>query len=748
MFDVHFTHTRLEAQILALNIPAGEGKGKGKRRMIMKLTVNTHPCGRVLWLSLVKIYLLSIFILTTNLSVASDAGLPNENALSNSEEVVFNKLGSTLLGTGVVSAIKSPGAIASMGDNQFLSVYGKGDSLYMLAIKVDENGGLTTVFNSEYDKGKDPSIASMGNGFFVDVHQSENHDHLYMGVFKVGKDGSRELISNTHYDWGINPKIIPMDQDGYFIELHNSNNYASHMYMGVYRVDKDGTIQRIANHKYGDGQNNYMTSMGNGYYLEVHHDYQDIEGASRNLYMGVYKVEVNGTISKISNHRYDSGIEPTIVPMEEDGYFLELHKPKKDSADRWASVYRVFPDGRIERKSNDHYSSSTRSYVSVVGVGENRYLEVHDEYDGNSPNLEWTELHATLLSVTVGDPLLRELNFTKGSDGLLYIATSEKDCVAKNDLYVDGVFYEHSDPDIVINDLLDNQSREYQIFSYDTNGELCGYTNIESFQFIRPFDLVIEGNGMVHVNIESSDYLFKENFTMELPYQTEVTLIPEAGLYTTFGKWEGADCTEESCELTMPLTAPVTAVFETPSDYFNVNLVKGNGVVKVYNSHGELVCDAASSCQDGELYPYHFEELIFEPVADSVASFSHWENSDCLGEVCQTSIGNGTILPKAVFDTEMVSVSLVVAGLGYNEGYVTMNNVSWRTGYFGGACWDYCTYSVPKEIGKTLYFTAMSNRGGAEVFDYWSGACSGGSCSINPSTINKKTNISAHFTSN
>jgi len=82
-------------------------------------------------------------------------------------------------------------------------------------------------FSGNYDSGQKPSVALNNAGYFVEVHQSENHDSLYYNVGKLNSSGAISILYQHEYKGRSQktPSITPavaMNDLGQVLEVHGT----------------------------------------------------------------------------------------------------------------------------------------------------------------------------------------------------------------------------------------------------------------------------------------------------------------------------------------------------------------------------------------------------------------------------------------------------------------------------------------------------------------------------------------------
>lgn len=183
----------------------------------------------------------------------------------------------------------------------------------------------------------------------------------------------------------------------------------------------------------------------------------------------------------------------------------------------------------------------------------------------------------------------------------------------------------------------------------------------------------------------------------------------------------------------------VSDIAFTTNHYFDVDLSSGDGKVNVYGDDGQLICDSRTPCLSRDLHPHRYGELTFEAVADPIASFSHWENSTCSDLTCDVFIGGSSIIPKAIFNILTTEITLNMRGDGF--GIVEGSQLNRKY-----ACniddWQ-CKFTVLKNGGLVKLDAIIFG----DLFNGWSGVCSGTNltCNVDPALGNQT--VTADFPS-
>ncbi len=210
------------------------------------------------------------------------------------------------------------------------------------------------------------------------------------------------------------------------------------------------------------------------------------------------------------------------------------------------------------------------------------------------------------------------------------------------------------------------------------------------------------------------------------PYETELTLLAEAGDESEFIGWSGEACEffEEECELMVEEDTTVTATFNLQPQ---LKIEKqGTGaeasVVRCYAEAGPEPCKPR--------YPRDTDlTLLAEPEAES--EFAGWSGA-CSGveEECELTIEEDTTV-TATFNST-AEHTLTVERTGKGSGTVTSSPGSI-------SCGSVCSDDFLAGTEVTLAATPASGS----TFEGFSGACTGtGPCTV---TMSKSRNVTATF---
>jgi hypothetical protein len=115
-----------------------------------------------------------------------------------------------------------------------LQKYNTHDLYYMYGILDDDLNQISWGSAHKYDTGLRPSVAINSAGFFLEVHQSENHNSIYYNLATAG-GGLITIRDNDEYKGGVTtPSITPciaMNASGQVLEVHSASSNNSLYYM-------------------------------------------------------------------------------------------------------------------------------------------------------------------------------------------------------------------------------------------------------------------------------------------------------------------------------------------------------------------------------------------------------------------------------------------------------------------------------------------------------------------------------------
>ena len=235
---------------------------------------------------------------------------------------------------------------------------------------------ITAIAGHKYDNGVQSKLTSMGNGEYLEVHQSQNnHESLWLDVIKKQPDGSYKRIQNTEYDTGISPKVTRLT-NGVAVEVHDSQNDNT-SWIDVLQKQPNGKYRRVQNTKIlnYDGGSDNIASVGPESVLMVHADM----ALNTHLAYALVQRQSNGKFKAVKQGVYDHGMFPSIAPAG-NGKFLEVHQSQYNSG-LWADILQQEQDGSFKKIATKRYD--TGYFPMITAMGKGIYLEVHQsDHDG------------------------------------------------------------------------------------------------------------------------------------------------------------------------------------------------------------------------------------------------------------------------------------------------------------------------------------------------------------------------------
>lgn len=278
--------------------------------------------------------------------------------------------------------------IISMGDGTYLEVHNSESAteLWYNILKMDQDGTLNSIHIGKYGLGIAPQITSMGNGEYLEVHQEKIadphifHNKLFYSVLQVQPDGSLTRVFNKQYDVGLSPDITPMGHNGKFLEVHQSD--ANRLWYRILQLQPNGSLKTLVKKTYDNGAAPRIIPMGsNGKYLEIH---ESANGSSTkmSLWYDILQVQPDGSLTRIFSKEYDHGYNSSITSMG-NGKYLEVHQlnwllPE----DLYYDVLQIQSDGSLKKMVSEEYGAGIFPKITTMGNG--KYLEVHNSINDNS----------------------------------------------------------------------------------------------------------------------------------------------------------------------------------------------------------------------------------------------------------------------------------------------------------------------------------------------------------------------------
>ena len=227
---------------------------------------------------------------------------------------------------------------------------------------------ITAIAGHKYDNGITSSLTSMGNGEYLEVHQSQNNDGLWLDVIKKQPNGTYKRIQNTQYDTGIYPKVTRLT-NGLAMELHDSQNDDT-SWLDVLQKQPSGKYRRVQNTKIGDyGFFTNIAPLDPESVLLVY----EANIFSNSLGYTLLQRQANGKFKAVKKGVYDQGTSPSIVSVG-SGRFLEVHQSQYKRG-LWADVLQQEANGSFKKIATKRYDSGYLPMITVMGKGI--YLEVH-----------------------------------------------------------------------------------------------------------------------------------------------------------------------------------------------------------------------------------------------------------------------------------------------------------------------------------------------------------------------------------
>ncbi len=170
----------------------------------------------------------------------------------------------------------------------------------------------------------------------------------------------------------------------------------------------------------------------------------------------------------------------------------------------------------------------------------------------------------------------------------------------------------------------------------------------------------------------------------------------------------------------------------------------GDGYVILRDTQGNELCNTGNTGECEATVDYD-DVVLAEAIADEIAEFAGWDNSDCgAEEFCEMVIEAGSHF-TANFSTPMTTITINDVGGGIVS---LLESVTWRTGSVEGGPVS-SPISVPRRIGNF----ALEAHHEDPIYQsvQWSGDCENiingieNSCEINPESSPQQT-IEAQFT--
>ena len=235
-----------------------------------------------------------------------------------------------------------------------------------------------------HQKGSNPDVAINNHGYIVEVHQSNNNNtELWYNTGKLLPDGTIHWLyednGDRNYDNGIWPSVAVNDHMT-VVEVHRSQN-TNGIYYNIGKMDSiSGKITWfIQSQKVDEGGYPNVAINNDNHVLEVHNAYYSDE-----LWYNVGQISDDTAITwgGMGNYRnYGSGLAPSVA-LEGDTVF-EMHMSSTDYL--WCRIGRLATGQfQIDWKGTNG-TTSTHSYPCEEGgntfpspaLNKTKALEIH-----------------------------------------------------------------------------------------------------------------------------------------------------------------------------------------------------------------------------------------------------------------------------------------------------------------------------------------------------------------------------------
>ena len=245
-------------------------------------------------------------------------------------------------------------------------------------IRVSKNGKIKRVLNDWFASGQQPSIAPIGNGYFVVVTATQDAPALQGYVAKVVEQDNHyklEKVSSVNLGRGLNPSVAAMGNGYFMVTSSNDNNITGEHFLAAYvfRATESQIYTPEYMATFADGDTASIAYIGDSKFIETNNTAQGIEYNVidiSNKKIVATKIDPSSDLS-ISTERYTS---VQITPEANNpGKFVQLYTIEGQKGMYSRSLQ--YNDGKL-LASSPYQFSRNGNYPAAASFQGNKFIEI------------------------------------------------------------------------------------------------------------------------------------------------------------------------------------------------------------------------------------------------------------------------------------------------------------------------------------------------------------------------------------
>jgi hypothetical protein len=271
-------------------------------------------------------------------------------------------------------------------------------------IKVNKNGKVTRELNDWFASGQQPSVAAIGNGFFVVVTTTQDAHALQGYIVQVVESKGHfkiKKLDSVNLGRGLNPSVASMGNGYFMVTSSNDNNITGEHFLAAYvfKATESKIYTPEYMNTYADGALSEISYLGNGQFLETNNTTNGIEYNlldTKDNQIVAKRLNIVGDDQTLSNQEYTSvKLTPTGQTGNHGNHGNQQYLQVFTLAGQKGMCSKLLEvKGDNVYTTNSYQFASSGEYPVAVPFQANKYLEV----DINKIIGSETGLYASILS--------------------------------------------------------------------------------------------------------------------------------------------------------------------------------------------------------------------------------------------------------------------------------------------------------------------------------------------------------------